>query len=568
MKIKKLFLMMFMLCSLGAVSAPTFSNNIKSNNDTIVVNNEKVNLRQKAIKKANDTSSEIANIETTNVDYDLRYIFGGEKNYLSYNIWDLVPNSNNSKDTSFKFLCAKPVGNNLYLYVYHNDNRNGNIISATTKISKSKSLNSETGEFVENFALYEARFINSYGYKQRFMKFAIDNIFNSDEDVRCFIENLYIRYQDTTTTNHYFTNTYTIHDEFMFGLNNGDYMYEYFKNNYVRVVDGEVSMLLTKIDDSKHFNLNGTMGNNYSDWAEDFYYFFTTDYEIEDLIEIQYDYYLTSYTHHYDNEGRYNPLDLNDTINWRTYIGLMNEANITSEDVLYLPNNKITKGSTSTDYTRPYFLWWNKDYTYKLENIQNCLDTSNLSGEEHEGFLKFINQVQDKRKQDNKPKYEWAFRVGSYLRTSNYVLTDDWISWLIGKNVSSNTYAHEIKQTIITWLKFRTDNIDFEFNVLDIPKDTTSVYIQDVPFDTLGDIIVENIISFWDWFKDSGGWQTILILLGVLGGILLFIYLYPFISAIFKVIAKPFKKLNSNTKSKKKKSSSNKKNKKPKKKGG
>ena len=76
MKIKKYLVMMSILCSLGAFSAPIVVNSQQVNNDTIIVNNEKVNLRQKAIKKANDTSNK-ANIETTNVDYDLRYIFGG-----------------------------------------------------------------------------------------------------------------------------------------------------------------------------------------------------------------------------------------------------------------------------------------------------------------------------------------------------------------------------------------------------------------------------------------------------------------------------------------------------------
>ena len=114
MRIKKLMLIFSVAASFGAISTPI---EVKSKpvNETISVNNEKINLRQKAeVKKVNSSS---ANIETTNVDYDLRYLYGGEKNYLNYDIWDLVPNVNNSKDTSFKFLCVKPVGNNLYLYL-------------------------------------------------------------------------------------------------------------------------------------------------------------------------------------------------------------------------------------------------------------------------------------------------------------------------------------------------------------------------------------------------------------------------------------------------------------------
>lgn len=501
MKLKKTLILFGLLTTIGSSTTPFLASKEQTNNnDVIIVNNEKVNLRQKAVKKANDTSNG-ANIETTNVDYDLRYLFGGEKNYLKYNIWDLKPTSLDSKDSSFKFICAKPVGTNLYLYVYHNDNRNGDILSGTFKISKSKTQNSETGEFEEQFSLYNARFINSYGYKQRFIKFAIDNIINTTEDVRCFIENGYITYQDPSTTKKYYSNTYEIHDEFTFGLNNGDYMYEYFKDDYVKITDGEVSMLLTKIDDSKHFNLNGVLVNNYSDWAEDFYYFFTTNHEIDDLIEIQYDYYLTSYTHYNDYETRKKATDLSFT--WHTYIGLYENANITNESIDFKANNRITKGNTTTDYTRPYFLWWSKEYTYQLENIQDCLDTSNLSEKENEGFLNFINEVQEKRTSENKSKYQWAFRVGSYLRTSNYGFRKDNWSWLLGDIVTSNTYCHEIKQALITWLKFRTNNVEFEFNVLDVPKDTTSIYIQNVPYETLGDVIVNKTLSGWDWLKNA-----------------------------------------------------------------
>ena len=38
---------------------------------------------------------------------------------------------------------------------------------------------------------------------------------------------------------------------------------------------------------------------------------------------------------------------------------------------------------------------------------------------------------------------------------------------------------------MITWLKFRTNNVTFELNALDVPKDTTTIYKDNVPFDTL-----------------------------------------------------------------------------------
>lgn len=548
MKRKKIFITLSMLSSLCALSTTFTLNKNQVNNDTLIVNNEKVNLRQKAIKKENNITG--ANIETTNVDYDLRYLFGGEKNYLNYNIWDLLPTTNDSQNTSFRFLCAKPVGTNLYLYVYHNNNKNSEIVSANFKISKSKTQNKETGEFEENFSRYNARFINSYGYKQRFMKFAIDNIISTTEDVRCYIDDCFITY------NGYSTCMFDIHDEFAFNSSEtSDFMYEYFKDDYVKITDGEVSMLLTRIDNksilrdgSDGYNYVGTTKNNYSDWAEDFYYFFTTNHEIDDLIEIKYDYELISYRHKED----YGAVGVNFGYSWYTYLGLQENANIIEESIEFNVNNKITKGTTSNEYTRPYFLWWNKEYTYQLENIQNCLDTSNLNTDENKGFKEFIEEVQNNRIENNKNKYQWAFRIGTFERSSEaYLYKYDVFSWnslLNKRNLVSYSYCHEVKQTIITWLKFRTNDIDFEFNVLDIPKDTSSVHIQNVPYEVLGDILIENGISFYDWLIENGNWKLLLTSFGILGLVILFVYLYPYISTFLKAIIVSGKRFLNNTK--------------------
>lgn len=572
MKIKKVLLMFSMLCSLGAISAPILANNQQVNNDTIIVNNEKVNLRQKTIKKANDTSNG-ANIETTNVDYDLRYLFGGEKNYLKYNIWDLVPTTNDSKDTSFKFICAKPVETNLYLYVYHNDNRNGDILNATFKISKSKTQNSETGEFEEQFSLYNARFINSYGYKQRFMKFAIDNIINTSEDVRCFIENGYITYQDTSTTKKYYSKTYDIHDEFAFGLNNGDYMYEYFKDDYVKITDGEVSLLVTGKNRTPGLNT----GHHYYSFNEDFYYFFNTDKDIEELLEIQYDYQLLTYDVHHTFKGSgdyynsdkehgsvaYQGLYENDEASMSTNYKFGGTYQYTqaydffNEFTTNYVNQKIKQETYVEVVERPSFLWWNQQIEYKVTNIQDCLDTSNLSGEENEGFKTFIDDMQKSRIKDNKSKYSWAFKVCSNQR---YVY-EAWNAggwWIFGNHIESNSRCHEVKQALITWLKFRTNNQEFEFNVLDIPKDTTSIYVQDVPFDTLGDVIVENAVSAWNWFKGAftNIFDNLVPLLISVAVILVVVLCWPILTSFTKALGMAIEQTTT------------KKKKKPKKKGG
>ncbi|MFA6829419.1 MAG: hypothetical protein WCR67_01750 [Bacilli bacterium] len=43
-----------------------------------------------------------------------------------------------------------------------------------------------------------------------------------------------------------------------------------------------------------------------------------------------------------------------------------------------------------------------KEKPNNLENIQNCLDTSNLSGDENKGFKDFVDDVQKSRTSSNK----------------------------------------------------------------------------------------------------------------------------------------------------------------------
>lgn len=73
--------------------------------------------------------------------------------------------------------------------------------------------------------------------------------------------------------------------------------------------------------------------------------------------------------------------------------------------------------------------------------------------------------------------------------------------WIFGGTYHSYTKCHEVKQVQMLRLKYRTNDIEFDFNCLDIPTDTASVFIQEVPFETLGDILVDNVIDWWNWLK-------------------------------------------------------------------
>ena len=559
--LKKMIVSLSIFTTVCGFSAMSFSSTQK---DTVVVDHQTVPLRQKAdIKRAN--SENTANIETTNVDYDLRYLFGGEKGYLSFDIWSLAPKSTNSKDTSFKFLCAKPVGKNLYLYVYTVNNQNSDIQYANFKISKSKTQNTETGEFVENFSTYNARFINSYGYKTRFIKFCIDNVIDTSEDVRCFIENCCITYQDTSTKKNYYSNIYTIDDEFAFGLNNGDYMYEYFKNNYVTITDKEVSLLLT----DKDITYDGLCAQSA---YEDTYCFFNSDKSIEKLLEVEYMYQTITYevdtasiwntmlqidhggTPNIDNTDIYRGLYNNSSSN-KGFGGTYREVyGFTELEVSSYIQETIKVGKVVKTIERPYFLWWTQDVSYELDFIQDCLDTSNLSGKENEGFKTFIEDVQSSRISKNKSKYQWCFKVNSSMREITRVeKIGGW--WIFGGTYHSYTKCHEVKQVQMLRLKYRTNDIEFDFNCLDIPTDTSSVFIQEVPFETLGDILVDNVIDWWNWLKlvSNNLFKNIVPFTIAFAVILVVILCWPLITSFMKLLSKPIKRLADKPKKKRKK---------------
>lgn len=523
-------------CNIIPVS---FHQAVQTGNESLLTEDNKVQLRQYGVKKA---SSE-ANIETTNVDYDLRYLYGGEENYSSYNIWDLVPNENDSKDLSFKFLCAKPVGKNLYLYLYIYEENNLEISNGKFKISLSKNQNSETGLFNEVYKVYDARFVNSYGYKQRFVKFAIDNIVTTDE-MRFYISNCFITFEEKESNKKSYSKIYSIKDEFVFkNGENSDFIYEYFKDDYIRIVDKEVALLLTNNKES----YDGLISTSA---YEDTYCFFNTDVKIDELKEIGVSY--QKLTYEVDHSAAWNTMANTPGSGGRPTIkntdifrGLYNQHSTdkglggdyrkvykyTEKDLSSFGEKTITAGSESSEVTRPYFLWWTQQLKYTIPTIQNCLDTSNLNNDETKGIKTFIEEVQEKRVSENKDKYQWCFKVDTSLRE---VIDVKKIGGFLGFGGEYHAYTscHEIMQTLILWLNYRTNNQDFTFNTLDIPVDTTSVHLQYVPFETLGDIILENITSGWDFIKTN--FRPFLI---AISAILIIIICFPIIKLIIRMIS-------------------------------
>ena len=551
-----------LILTLNSAMPLNFNHIYQSNNDVVIGDNgDHVNLRQynEDVSSVQGEEDEITyTIDTTNVDYDLRYIYGGKDNYLNFNIWDLVPTTSDSKDTSFKFLCMKPVGNNLYLYLFHTETGNRVILNCDVSLSTSTTssdsisdFSGASGLYKENFVTKKARYINSYGYKQRFIKFCIDDLIKSEEN-RVFINSLTINYNNVNYS-------YDVNDECLFNTKeNEDFMYEYFKDNYVRVTEGEVSLLLIN-------KQTQSLSSNSPYWQfyEDFYYFFNTSMNMEEIIDVQYDYELLSYDVEFQDTGKngsgqqsqhyslyncygglYKDEDSSKNFNRKIYSFFNDDFS------QYYPNNKIDNSVHKITISRPPFLWFTNSVVKEFNNILDCRNYESISDENLKNFAKSVNES---RKAKGKNTLDHAFLVHHDVR-ENYSSSWQGGGFLgFGAEFHVKAHCHEVKETLITWLKFRNNGINFEFNVLDFPKDTESVFVEIVPLPTLGDQIVEQFTDFWSFLTNSLGsiGSNFIPIVATIGGIILLVILWPLIKALIKLISFPFAKLGDRLSSKK-----------------
>lgn len=417
----------------------------------------------------------VLDIETSNVIQDLKYLYGGE-DYKKFNIVSLYPNENKDKNLNFKFLCAKPIQDDLYLYLYNYVDVNNNINKITFDVSLSKEQ-LDNGLFNESFKTYESVILNTYGTTKKFIKVKINDIVNKNDDTRIYIKKCNISY----TKSYPSILSYEINDEMFFSpTENGNFVYQYFKDDYVKITDGQVVMQLTGKK-----RVNGlTTGDKYSSFNEDFYYFFTTDKRIEDLVEIQYDYELLTYDVEHTFPKKFFDIYKNNNKSGIAYQGhyqndetskdfyqFTDASRWFNEKVETRVNNVIKQNTYTETVEQPKFLWWNRKISYNVTNIQNCLNTDNLDGVQNQSFKSLIKIVNDERIKSNKEEFQWVFRVHSDVREvykAEKLKRYGIVTWAI----QCETKAHEVKQTMITWLKFRTDNQTFELNAFDIPKDT------------------------------------------------------------------------------------------------
>lgn len=494
------------------------------------------------VKRAAATSTN--NIETNNVAYDLRYYFGRKElgdDYRNYDLDNLIPRKGETRDDDFRFLLAKPVGDNLYFYVWTNDVERGDFTDGTITIADMTSQSSDGSvEFVE----HSARFVNSMGVDSRFSKWSVDGICKSGDLFSFMVADCWLNYETDTGKTGHIRPSYKgrdnprIGDSFTFDPNDtSDFSAAYFKDDYVRITDHEVDLMLTGYMEWA----NGYGASNHAEYAgyrEDFYYFFTADRDISELVEIQYDYTYETYDVEYRVPSWHGShlLSKREDSEYGTlcYQGLRDDPDqyvhqrmevrkVDTVSTIYKPFNRVTSGTYTQTVDRWWGWWTSKDVSFRMNSIQDL--QSLPEGDDYETFRTFIENVQEERTRQSKQRYRWCFLVKNDERHVTEAWNEDgW--WVFNQNVYGTARCHEVYQAMVTWMHFRTDGEDFYVDVQDVPVDTSRVVMGYVPFRDFGDIFTDVAISV-----GKSIWQKILPLAFAVLGIILAIALFPMISA-------------------------------------
>ncbi|MDR2828299.1 MAG: hypothetical protein LBV51_02635, partial [Acholeplasmatales bacterium] len=360
-------------------------------------------------------------IEESNVITDLYAL------YNTYDYTSLYATNDKDKNLQFKILAIKPLNDNLYIYGYTYISSPHLPFDFYFDMSTSK-IQNEDGTFEENYYEYSARMINTYGTNNIFFKVSIDNMVSLNNEYRFKIRSAkYTLY--ATTEEHTFEDIGN--DEVFIHLgssyDDNDFLYEYYKDEYVTVLDKEVNLLLTAKDDCPLFGFE-----QYNSHYEDFYAFFNTDKPIDELLEVEYQYEWYTYNAKMSYWGNY--VKPGDIANGSDYMGKMNGINSFSgsNESQYLEQtnadsveiidktyigNTVVSGTSIFSVQRPYFLWQTKNVTYQMNNLQDCTNLSNLDGDINKNFRDFITNVNDNRISNNKTPFKWTFKVTNSFRS-------------------------------------------------------------------------------------------------------------------------------------------------------
>lgn len=281
--------------------------------------------------------------------------------------------------------------------------------------------------------------------------------------------------------------------------------------------------------------------------------FFNTDRAIDELQEVCYDYQLLDYNAtcyttrdpnapdsmpgtyvkgHWVYQSLYNNFDKSKNLNREIY-------GFKENSIVLKSNVKLTNEKVVVNVERPNFLWWKQNVKVNFDTIVNCNEIMSNSSNEYKPLKTFITNVNNEKYNKDGHKYKWCFNALSTTReTTNCELKDAFLG-MFGGHLELTSRCHEIKQLLILWLKFRTNNQEFTFNALDIPTDTSGIYLAEVPFETLTDKIVNNVVNVWDYLKTNMGniFKNLVPITLMILGVLIFVVLYPFIKSFFKLVS-------------------------------
>ena len=522
------------------------------------------------------TKAETATIETTNVSYDLN-LFSNDGKYDYTFDWtknnkvqfDKYGKPSNSDYSDFKFLVIKPVLGDIYVYFYWKASTPYIPTLGKCYVDLSMSTQkADDGSYIEDISTYDATLVNTYGTHDVWMKYKISDAYEvtPNTSYRIFVDSLKFDYVYHGCVGE--SQNYIVGNSIIFQTNeDDDFVYDYWRKDYVTIADGKVASYLVPKELVKAPN-NTSVGSSYNEYS---YYFFNTDedHPISDLISVTYNYYLLTYDVKFSFDTYRTVKHLGDDLydfNYFCYPGLYNgstdavthpfgEASITNKKLDFsvvsdeFKSNQITSsGTTTVEVDRPLLNWlpfWGKQkVSYQFDSIQDLTDISSIPDNDlYSAYKSFI--VNNYKDNEGQP-YSWAFRIDNsdlyrYFLNNGQINYNTFFSTQYWHGIFANCYinsrCHEVEQALVTHLTYLNDNKFYSLDVLDTPKDTVSIEVDVVPYKDLTDMFFDKVQNVISLFVDAI--NKIRIGIAVAFAVLIGIVLFKLISKIvrfFKLI--------------------------------
>lgn len=320
----------------------------------------------------------------------------------------------------------------------------------------------------------------------------------------------------------------------------------YFHTNEEKIVEGtfqvkEVVTITSGVIKDCFFagGENKYKGNlsSVSTYEDSFYYFFNTDWKIDELVEVDVQYYSFSifipafykgskfgYVYSYDeymkdadkyiNDGWANLYESDLTANSVLHkdfpfieeAGEINELKKYVSSTLDKNTKTVTPGEERTEYNSTGWKWFAPYTVRKYAELNNIVDLRDYTFKEGDAF-NFT---------DMKKKYEFGIRFEKAERTYYQGAVDWKAPWTWGKDPFGVLVGKGVEQTCITRLKFYKDGKLYDLGTVDIPRPTDEDPIPGEPGIEI---------------KEPNWWEVVLaVVLGITG----FYIIYQLVSPLFK----------------------------------